>query len=137
LIECAGDFNLALKVEKSDSASQSIMKVQPKGAALCRSRNPASFEESLGGDCILGEILFTKNVQGTGYCFAQNLDQSWQCSPKSFDKTEGTASDKKILMFDSNSQMNIQAISADTIVLNHSSQNIEYSTEFVFRKSAE
>jgi hypothetical protein len=137
LIECAGDFKLALKIEQSDSASQSFMRVQPKGAALCRSRNPATFEENLGGDCTLNEILFLRKNEGTGYRLGQNLGQSWQCNPKGVDNPQPSGSPAKSLSFDSTSQMNIQAFSADTIVLNHSSQSIEYSTEFVFKRSAE
>lgn len=137
LIECNGDFRLRLDMDKSVAAAATFIKVQPLGASLCRSRNPSSFEESLGGNCSLKEILFAKKTEGTGYRYEQSSGRSWQCNLNDAKEAQPKDPDVNLNLLDLNSELNMQAFKSDTILLNHRSQGSNFSTEFVFKRVRE
>jgi hypothetical protein len=77
-LTCKGAFEFALT--KSEVG---FITLEPEGEAECASENPASFKETLGGECDLGSVNFFNNGTGESYsyhgspltCFSSNNSQ--------------------------------------------------------------
>jgi hypothetical protein len=108
---CQGDFFIVVTKDAE------LARVQPLGSATCPAPNPASFVETLGGDCEQSPVELSPTRSGLSY---SETGVDWSCASRSSALLEYT----------------LDGVSAD--VLRVTRRNIQLSdlnTELVFSRT--
>lgn len=71
---CQGDFFIVV------SKDAELVRVQPVGSATCPAPNPASFVETLGGDCEQSPVEMSPNASALSY---SETGVDWSCASRS------------------------------------------------------
>ncbi|NBO38798.1 hypothetical protein EBU99_09465 [bacterium] len=109
-VECQGNFEISI------SRSRKIVRIQPSGSSVCRSPNPASFEEAWGGTCNLNPVSLVEAGQEETF---KQVNVSLNCGQ------EGSST---LSIF------SLQALSDKGLQLTHSTPGVDTASEFIFTR---